>query len=199
MVNFFIERPIFATVIALREPVDLRGIASAAEGTRFAALGEASGEGAAGTSSSRAGTSSGGEGGEGGEAAPSEATLGLLQEFVAGAVGGWELALDEILGGPVQEKVSVRMRSDSDEVGGYRVGECWPRQGLSAMRKGVALFQELGGDVERDRDTEPRQHWQRDVGEVGGAVVKGDRDEVVATVGLLESRNRVVQRDDSAR
>lgn len=75
-----------ATVIAMREPLNLGGIATAAEGTRFAALGEASDEGGSGTSSTGTGSGSGsageaGEGGEGGEKVPGEATLGLLQDF----------------------------------------------------------------------------------------------------------------------
>ncbi len=79
-----------ATVVALREPLDLAGIASASEGTRFAALAQGSGEGASGTSSTSAATAPSGEGeGEGEESAPSEATLALVQEF--GLIVGKEL------------------------------------------------------------------------------------------------------------
>jgi hypothetical protein len=90
------------TVIALREPFDLSGIATAAEGTRFAALGEAASEGGLGTSSTATGTSSTGEGGEG---APSEATLELLQNF--GLVIGRQLVKG---GANVQHALIGRVR-----------------------------------------------------------------------------------------
>ena len=73
------------TVVAVREPLDLGGIASASEGTRFATLGEASGESSHGTSSTAGTATTGGEGGEG----ASEASLKLLQEF--GSIVGKQL------------------------------------------------------------------------------------------------------------
>ena len=39
----------------------------------------------------------------------------------------------------------------------------------------MLAFDEVGGDVERDRHPVLDQHRQRDLGEVGGAVVEGDR------------------------
>jgi hypothetical protein len=94
-----------ATVVAVREPLDLGGIASAAAGTRFAALGETEGKTASATSSTSAGTTSTGEGEEGGEAAPSEASLELLQDF--GSIVGKQL----VKGGPnVQRALISRVR-----------------------------------------------------------------------------------------
>lgn len=96
-----------ATVVAVREPLDLGGIASAAAGTRFAALGETEGKTASGTTSTStsASTTSTGEGEEGGEAAPSEAALELLQDF--GSIVGRQL----VKGGPnVQRALISRVR-----------------------------------------------------------------------------------------
>lgn len=94
-----------ATVVAVREPLDLGGIASAAAGTRFAALGETEGKTASGTTSTSAGTTSTEEGEEGGEAVPSEASLELLQEF--GSIVGKQL----VKGGPnVQRALISRVR-----------------------------------------------------------------------------------------
>ncbi len=82
------------TVVAVREPLDLGGLAAAAEGTRFAALASA----ASGTSTSGAGgastTSSTGSGsstasGSGGEGASGEAAAKLLEEF--GVIVGKQL------------------------------------------------------------------------------------------------------------
>lgn len=69
-----------ATVLAVREPLDLAGIASAAEGTRFASLGEAAGKAASTTASTSTGTTTGSSE-EGEEGSASEASLKLLQEF----------------------------------------------------------------------------------------------------------------------
>lgn len=89
------------TVVAVREPLDLGGIASAAEGTRFQALGEASGEPSPGTSSTAGSTTTGGEAGEG----ASEAALKLLQEF--GSIVGKQLVRG---GANVQHALISRVR-----------------------------------------------------------------------------------------
>ncbi|HTZ88671.1 MAG TPA: copper transporter [Solirubrobacteraceae bacterium] len=94
-----------ATVVAVREPLDLTGIASAAEGTRFAALGETTGEPSSGTTSTSTDTTSTPESGESGESAPSEAALNLLQDF--GSILGKQL----VKGGPnIQRALISRVR-----------------------------------------------------------------------------------------
>jgi hypothetical protein len=89
------------TVVAVREPLDLGGLASAAEGTRFAALGEASGEASSSASSGARGTTTGSEGGEG----ASETALKLLREF--GSIVGKQLVKG---GANVQRALISRVR-----------------------------------------------------------------------------------------
>ncbi|HEX8714389.1 MAG TPA: copper transporter [Solirubrobacteraceae bacterium] len=68
-----------ATVVAVREPLDLAGLAAAAEGTRFAAL--APSEPAAGASSGASTGEAPSGGASGGEGAGGEASAKLIQNF----------------------------------------------------------------------------------------------------------------------
>ncbi len=71
--------------------------------------------------------------------------------------------------------------------------------GVPPFGKARAALDELGGDVERGGNAVLDQHRQREVGEVGGAVVEGDRDRGLARGGRVsEAREPVGQRHDTA-
>ena len=53
-----------------------------------------------------------------------------------------------------------------------------PRRGHAVAREGATFVDERGGQVERDREAVAFEQGKCDLDEVGGAVVKGDRDRI---------------------
>ena len=77
-------------------------------------------------------------------------------------------------GDPIEQPVAVRVRADVDEPGRAGVAQRRPRHRPPAVGKVDTVFDERRRGVERGAHAVPHEDRQRDVDEVGGAVVERD-------------------------
>ena len=112
-----------------------------------------------------------------------------------------ELAVDDVVGDPIEQCVRMRVRADGDQTRREAVAQGRPRQRSTGPGKRRAFVDETGGHVDGGGHAESHEDRERSVGEVGGAVVEG-HDDRVGTGGcrvcLAEGVEAVVEGDDPA-
>ena len=83
-----------------------------------------------------------------------------------------------------------------DEAGGVGVAQGGPRQDRPSSRNDRPCVDEVGGQVERDREAVLDQDRQRLLDEVGGAVVEGDHHRRVVGLGRAGPGHELVEVED---
>ena len=76
----------------------------------------------------------------------------------------------------IEQPVGVGVRSDVDQSSRARVAQRGPRHRPAARRHRDLPVDEPGGEVQRGRHPVPLEDGNRELGEVGGAVVERDHD-----------------------